>query len=60
MIVNWEVNDGYCGKSRPQQTVIPDEELVDCETELEREELIQEYVSNDFNSKISWEETSRE
>jgi hypothetical protein len=54
MKVRWEVSDGYVGKSRPQYTEIPDDELAECETEFERQQLIDDYVESDFQSKIAW------
>lgn len=54
MIVRWEVEDGYAGKSRPQHTDIPDEELEECETEEDRQALIEEYVQDDFDARIGW------
>ena len=54
MTVTWEVEDGYCGKSRPQYTDVPDEELAHCETEDERQALIEEYIQSDFEQRISW------
>lgn len=53
MIVRWEVEDGYYGKSRPQETEVPDEELEGLD-EDERQELIREFVQQDFDAKISW------
>jgi hypothetical protein len=55
MMVTWEVDDGYVGKARPQHTDIPDEELDECETEHEKDELIAQYVQGDFDNKISWD-----
>lgn len=52
--VTWEVDDGYCGKSRPQHTEVPDEELEACETQLEKRQLIREYVQADFDDRIVW------
>lgn len=54
MIIEWQVWDGYLGGSRPQTTYIPDNELEDCETNEEKEELINEYIQDDFNQKIGW------
>jgi len=54
MKVTWQVEDGYCGGSRPQYTEIPDDELEECETEEERNELIAQYIQEDFNNNISW------
>ena len=52
MKVNWEVEDGYIGKYRPQHTEIDDIELLECETEEEVKELIDDAVQEDFSSKI--------
>ena len=54
MKVRWQVDDGYSGKSRPQETLIDDEELNECETEMEKEDLIYYKISCDFERKISW------
>lgn len=54
MKVCWQVEDGYVGPSRPQYTEVPDDELAEMETETEREELIDEYVQEDFMQKITW------
>lgn len=60
MIVRWEVDDGYCGKSRPHKTEIDDDDLEMCETEEEREQLISDIIQQDFEQIISWYETGRE
>lgn len=53
MKVSWEVDDGYIG-SRPQTTIVPDDEIRDCETKEEAQKLIEEYISEDFQQTISW------
>ena len=60
MKITWEVEDGYCGKSRPQHTEINDDELAEYETKEEKEEFIREEIQHDFEQSISWSETSRE
>ena len=60
MIVNWEVEDGYCGKSRPQSTEISDDDLDACETEEEREFLIEDCIQEDFERNITWCRIDRE
>lgn len=50
MKVIWEVEDGYIGKSRPQTTEIPDEEFEDCETEADRDHIIDGYVQDDYDA----------
>ena len=58
MRVTWEVEDGYVGKSRPQHTEVPDDELESCETEEEKQELINDYVQEDFDQTICWSITN--
>ena len=54
MKIKWEVEDGYVGKSRPQYLTIDDKEIEDCETEEEKQALIEEYVKDDFDQMISY------
>ena len=54
MKVTWQVDDGYVGGSRPHTTEVDDYELSECETEEERQELINDTIQNDFDQKISW------
>lgn len=54
MKVIWEVEDGYIGRSRPHEVEIDDDELSECETDEERQDLIEVYVQDDFDNKISW------
>ena len=53
MRVQGEVEDGYAGKSRPQFTNIPDEDLEDLD-EGERQQEIEAYVQQDFENRIAW------
>ena len=59
MKVTWQVADGYRGDQIPRVTEIDDQELADCETEEERENLIDEAVWKDFRQFIYWLEVSR-
>lgn len=54
MKVKWEIEDGYRRGSRPQITEVDDQDLEDCESDDERERLIDEYIQDDFNQKITW------
>ena len=56
--ITWEVEDGYVGKSRPHFTEVDDDELAECETEDERNDLINDYVQEDFDNHISFSITS--
>lgn len=59
MKVIWEVDDGYCGKSAPQTTIIDDDELADIPPN-EVDDYINECVQDDFEQKISWYITKTE
>jgi len=53
--VEWEVEDGYVGKSRPHNLRISSDDLDDCdEDEIEIESILWELVQSDFENKISW------
>lgn len=52
--VNWQIEDGYVGKRRPQKTKIDNIELLECESEEEVKELIYDFVRDDFYNKISY------
>lgn len=56
MKIRWEVEDGYCGKSRPHYTEIPDEDLEGLEGE-ELEQFIWDWIQEEFDNEISfyWE-----
>ena len=60
MIITWEVEDGYVGKSRPQKTTIDNDALAECDTDEEKNEYIEQCIQEDFMMNISWSETSRE
>ena len=53
MKIAWEVEDGYVGKSRPQSTNVPDDEIAECETVDEAMDLIHEYIRYDFDQRIA-------
>lgn len=50
--VNWEVEDGYVGKSRPQTTNISPEDFDPDMTELEIEHLVWDMVDDNFRETI--------
>jgi len=52
MKIMYEIEDGYVGKSRPHYVVIPDEDLEECETDQEKEELIESLVVEHFEQNI--------
>ena len=55
MKVTWQVEDGYAGGSRrPHTTEIPDEEIRECETFEDAMQLIEDYVTEDYQQRISW------
>lgn len=50
--VDWEVSDGYAGKSRPQHTKICIADIMDCESEDDVKALIDDCIAADFEQKI--------
>jgi hypothetical protein len=64
--VTWEIEDGYCGKSRPQHTIVNTNDYTDSDEELEadkeweemdeaeKDKIIEDAVQEDFNYKINW------
>ena len=55
--ITYEVEDGYAGKSRPQQFVFDSEAWCDDWEELtedEKNDYINQSIDEDFNDKISW------
>ena len=60
MKITWQVNDGYCGKSRSRVTIIDDGELEEYETEEERQDIIDDCIREEFESSITWSIISKE
>ena len=58
MIVTWTVDDEYVGNGI-YETEIDEGDLKECENEEEREELINQTIQEDFQSRVSWSEVSR-
>lgn len=54
MKVYWEVEDGFIGKSRPQSTEIPDEEISACPNLEAAMYLINEYIQADFENNVTF------
>ena len=50
---HWEVEDGYCGKSAPQVTLVDDEDWLDTPPE-DRQALLEEIVQEDFERRITF------
>lgn len=55
MEVRWQISDGYLGGDRPQVCDVPDDELAECDTDEEREDLIASYIEEHFRQVVSWE-----
>ncbi len=55
MEIRWEVEDGYVGPSRPHTVEIPDEEILECESDAEVEDIVLEWVSEAFRDEISYD-----
>lgn len=54
MKVKWFADDGYDSGDRPQYVEVDDDEIAECETIEDLEELINEYVADAFNQTISY------
>ena len=59
IVVSWEVEDGYVGKSRPQTTEVKPYDDMDYEeweemTNEEREAYLDDAVQTDFEYRISY------
>jgi hypothetical protein len=55
ILINWEVEDGYVGKGRPQETEIDvDKEEWEEMTKDQQQDLLDESVQEDFSQKISY------
>lgn len=56
----WQASDGYIGGHRPQLCRIDLDELAECETEKEVEDLVEVAVRDDFEQKVSpsWNDTT--
>lgn len=50
--VLWDIDDGYAGPSRPQYAYIPKDELAECESASDVQDLIDDYVKAAFDDKI--------
>lgn len=57
--VTWEVDDGYCGGSRPQELTIDDYEVEGMD-ENEKRSYIEDCVQDAFEQNIRWEITNIE
>jgi len=54
MEIRYEVDDGYCGGSRPQIVDVDDDELSQCETTQQKKEYIEKEVQEHFEQTITW------
>jgi hypothetical protein len=54
MTISWEVDDGYCGGRRPQDSEVGDAEIQERDSVEEAMAYIEECVRDDFLEKISW------
>ena len=52
--IRWQVEDGYAGGARPQHATITDDDLSDCDSELEVRELVGGAVESDFENKVAF------
>ena len=54
MKVQWIIDDGYINNAI-HSLEIDDEELNECETEEEKEDLINKAIEDEFLNIVSWE-----
>jgi hypothetical protein len=55
IVITWQVEDGYCGGSRPHSTVVDGDDLQDyIDAGGDREHFISECVREDFENTISF------
>lgn len=59
LVITWKVDDGYVNNG-PHKTEIEDYELEECDSDDEREQLIEEAVQADFENLVSWYIVSRD
>ena len=52
MRITYQIEDGYAGASRPRYIEVNDQDLEECETMAEKEELITDMVLQDFEEKV--------
>lgn len=52
--VRWEVDDGYCGGSRPQTFTVDPSDFEDDMDEREIGDRLAEIVQDEFLQRISW------
>lgn len=53
LTVTWKVDDGYTN-NRPHVTKIQNYEFEECETEQDRNDIIDQAVQADFEQLVSW------
>lgn len=51
MKITWSIDDGFAHSTRSYTIDVPDEDLEDL-SEQEQQQVIDEYVRNDFENKI--------
>lgn len=51
--VEWEVDDGYSGGSRPQHASVYHSDLSGCDSEEEVRQLVREAIESDFEVTVS-------
>lgn len=58
-ILHWEVEDGYAGRSRPQETEFDSDDVMEQQewdklSESEKQEFLNDAVQEDYDIEISW------
>jgi len=60
MKIDWYVDDGYVGKSRPQKTEVDESDIENCDNIEEAMQIIDDSIQEDYDQKISWFMNNRE
>lgn len=50
--ITWGIDDGYVGPDAPQYVIVPDDEIADCDSLEDVEDLIDTYVREAFETTI--------
>lgn len=53
MRITYKIEDGYI-HNQAYTVYVDDDELEECETIEEKIELIDQYIDNDFSTRINW------
>ena len=58
MEIEWEVEDGYIGGSRPQSLTLISDDFENCKTVEDAMEVVNEAVQEDFRQTVTYKITN--